>query len=169
MGFGSEKEAKDWAFNVTTCRFEPHEIASKLSQYKHNVKIMPDDADKEYWHGQYAQLKAYAESEEFIDGRYPQGLDKLFCELVEFRATIYAYEQKPKGDEFLQSFFFQHWQLGASYAVTCIIGKLVSTHKDDYSLVKLWKEVAPFVEKTELLGAGEAQILARKLDKSVRK
>jgi len=91
-------------------------------------------------------LKEWVDSGNFKNGHYPQGVDELIFELIEWQASIYAFQNvDTEKNPFLEHAFYAQWLMGGIYAIFCLIGKLVSKDQRDNSLRKLWNTVHNYI------------------------
>jgi hypothetical protein len=146
MQFNTIDEAKEYVVAVTNKAKSLKEINSAISYYQKMVDNAHTDESRNFWLDELSKLNAWKDSDDFKQGNYPQGIDELVIELVEWRAIIYAFQHvDTKRNPFNESGFYAQWYLGAIYGVFTIIGKLVSKDIRDRSLRKLWEVVSPMM------------------------
>ncbi|EGL54535.1 hypothetical protein MAMP_01247 [Methylophaga aminisulfidivorans MP] len=127
MDFFSEKEAKSYTLSMMTGYLSHEQLLQKLDDFKNFREIEPNDEEKEYWSKKITELEHWLNSSKYQDGEYPQGLDQLFLDLVEWRASIFALQSVNATKELFSKYiFYSQWMNGATYAVFSILGKLVS-------------------------------------------
>lgn len=141
-------DAKVYATNVTSGRLNLDEASERIESFRKFKNNATEESEKLNWQERINELISWINSEQFKNGDFPQGIDTLVLDLIEWRAMIYAFTHaKTKANPFDKSPFFSQWITGAAYAVFSIIGKLNSHNKDDNSLRCLWNTVKPFIEQ----------------------
>lgn len=146
LNFNTVDEAKEYVVSVTNKAKSIEEIESALAYYQKKVNKAHSEESKNLWLNELNKLKQWKQSDDFKNGNYPQGIDELILELIEWRSTIYAFQHTDsKTNPFKKSGFYAQWYLGAIYGVFSIFGKLLSKHNRDNSLRKLWKVVSPIM------------------------
>ena len=146
MQFNSVNDAKEYVVAVTNKAKTLKEINSATSYYQEMVDSAHSDESRILWMDELSKLNAWKDSDDFKQGNYPQGIDEIFLELIEWRAMIYAFHNvDTKRNLFNESGFYAQWYLGAIYGIFTIIGKLVSKDKRDSSLRRLWEIVSPIM------------------------
>lgn len=152
-----------------TSRYHTGEEAqAALSNYRSYLERAETEDQRTLWGEKVAGLEKWLSSEEFRTGEYPQGLDELVLDLVDWRSMIFSFQNVDLQDQrFTSSRVFAQWQSGAAYAVACILGKLVSRDARDNSLVNVWEQVAPFMIKDHCCTQEEADEIARQLQRRV--
>ncbi|MDR2220360.1 MAG: hypothetical protein LBE24_07250, partial [Methylobacillus sp.] len=142
------EEAKIYAVNVTSGKLTSAQVSVRLESFKKYKENAIGAEEKQDWQRQIDELQIWANSETFTSGDFPQGIDTLVFDLIEWRAMIYAFTQANTKDNPFHKFpFFSQWLVGATYAVFSIIGKLNSHYPDDTSLRKVWGKIRPFIEQ----------------------
>lgn len=164
MEFKSEVDAKTYSLSVTARNLHPDDAQNMLESYKLYLKSAQSIEDKKFWENEIRVLNEYIQSDEFINGKYAQGVDELIFEIIEWRASIYAFQDVDTNhDPFLEHAFCAQWLMGGTYTVFCILGKLVSRDNRDSSLRKLWPLVSKYVNNSGLCGNGEFEIIEKKM------
>jgi hypothetical protein len=136
VSFQNSDEAKSFAVEMTSHR-QNHEQTLHSLQYFKNNHARADNEHKEFWAERIAELEAWLVSETYKNGDYPQGIDDLMLELIEWRASIYALQNTvTKLNPFDDHVFFQQWLIGATYAMHSLLGKLVGNDPRENSLQK---------------------------------
>jgi hypothetical protein len=123
-----------------------------------------DQESQGVWKKQADDLAAWMESDEYKSGNFPQSVDQLMLELVEWRAMISAFDGvETEKSPFKEHIFFSQWFVGAAYAVFSIFGKLA---RGDNSLKTVWDQVVTFIAQDGACPADEiAEIKKRLHDK----
>lgn len=146
MQFCTVEEAKEYVVALTNKAKTLGEINSTISHYQEMFESAHTEESRALWLSELEKLKEWKNSDDFKQGNYPQGIDELILELIEWRAMVYAFQNvETINNPFKDSGFFAQWYLGAIYGVFTIIGKLVSKDKRDNSLRKLWALVSPLM------------------------
>ena len=160
------EEAKTFACNVTSGKLSPEQAQERLEFYKKYKQNAFGEEEKEDWQHRIDELDSWINSEQFRNGDFPQGIDTLVLDLIEWRAMIYAFTYaETKANPFDKSPFFSQWITGAAYAVFSIIGKLNSHNRDDNSLRCLWNTVKPFIEQEGVRSGEEIRHIDNCLDR----
>lgn len=164
MNFSNVSEAKEYVNKATNTARTLEEIESSISYFKGMLENTKNDEAKELWLAEINDLECWKANSDFIEGNYPQGLDELILEIIEWRAIIYALENVDIVSEpRKQSGFFAQWNLGAVYGIFIIIGKLVSKDPRDNSLRKLWENVSPTMLQDSACTHSEVDYINQKL------
>ena len=85
MKFSSEQEAKNHAMMLTASHLHPSDIEKRLNSYREYLADAHDRETKEFWRQEITALGEWASCRKYIEGDYPQSIDKLVLELVELR------------------------------------------------------------------------------------
>lgn len=72
--------------------------------------------------------------------RSTKGIDVMMIDMIQFRAMIYAFKSLEGNHAFIQTVFFKTWQVGITYAIYSLFGKLADKQQDVSSLKKSWDE-----------------------------
>lgn len=164
MEFKSEDDAKNYSIGITAKPLHPDDVENRISSYRSYSESAVDEENKKYWLNELDKLEEYVASDEYKNGEYSQGIDILILELIEWRASISAFQKiDNKNDPFTKHAFYAQWAMGGTYAVFCILGKLVSKDSRDNSLRKLWKMVSGYIENSGLCGNGEVELIFNKM------
>lgn len=167
MEFDSEDDAKNYAVGITAKHLHPDDAQNQLDSYKSYHESAHSVEDKDYWEKEVRNLEKYINSDEFKNSEYPQGIDELIIELIEWRAAIYAFQNvDTEQDPFKEHAFYAQWLMGGTYTVFCILGKLVSKDNRDNSLRKLWPIVSDYVKNYGLCGEGETEKIEEKMHRT---
>lgn len=160
----SIESAKEYALCATTRRQSEEETRQHLHYCRTSLENAPDSETKSIWTERIKVYEQWLASDEFKQGKYPQGIDDLVLNLVDWRATVYAFQRvKLDNNTFQSCHLFSQWQSGAGYAIACILGKLTSKDKRDNSIVNVWKRVSPFMVQDHACTSDEASVISRKL------
>lgn len=138
--FDSEDEAKNYAVSLMARVQTRAEAERTIDTYRLYFANAESSEDQSLWKAEIDSIQHWLESEEFAIGGYATGLDTLYLQMIEWRASLFAFDQIDT-DVFGKHLFFAQWLSGASHAVFVTLGKLVSEGKKDISLIKLWREV----------------------------
>lgn len=167
MEFSSVTEAKEYVVKVTSKAMTEDEIKSSIDFYHDLSTRSIDDNEKKIWLTEIKKLKEWKNSDEFKNGNYPQGIDELILEVVEWRAAVYSFQNvDTKRDAFKESGFYAQWLLGAVYGVFTVIGKLISKDNRDNSLRKLWFQLSPLMLQDKACTHEEVEYINQEMDKS---
>jgi hypothetical protein len=144
----SIEDAKSYAVNQTN-RCLTQEVSDKRLEYlRDQFDRATTDEGKKVWGNEIEKIESWLKSDDFKNGSFPQGIDELMLELIEWRTMIYAFQNtETESNPFEECIFLSQWLVGGTYAIFSILGKLVSKDSRDNSLRKLWKEISPFIEK----------------------
>lgn len=146
MNFNTVDEAKEYVVLVTNKAKSIEDIDSTLAYYQQMVDKAYSEDSRSLWLNELNKLKQWRHSDNFKNGNYPQGIDELILELIEWRSAIYAFQHTAsKTKPFKESGFYTQWYVGAIYGVFSIFGKLLSKDNRDNSLRKLWKVISPIM------------------------
>jgi len=163
----SIEDAKNYAIDATNRRLSPEEATNKLSEYRKNLAKANHPDDQQYWQEYIGELEKWLDSDNYKQGTYPQGIDSLIFELVEWRSSIQAFQEvELSNEQFRSSHFFALWQSGAAYAIACILGKLTSKHPKDNSLSNVWKCIMPYIVEDMACSEEEAATITQKLHRT---
>ena len=144
----TSEEAKLYACERTNRCLTAEEAERRLVYFRTQYDGATDQQAKDIWHDQIEQIETWRNSGTFKNGEFPRGLDELMLELIEWRALKYAFQNlETEKSPFKVHVFFMQWLVGGTYAVFALLGNLVSDHRRDSSLRKLWREVSPFIEQ----------------------
>lgn len=144
MQFRAIEEAKEHIVALTNKAKSLEEINSTISHYQEMFESAHNEESRSLWLSELEKLKEWKDSDDFKQGNYPQGIDELVLELIEWRAMVYAFQNvETKNNPFKESGFYAQWYLGSIYGIFTIIGKLVSKDRRDNSLRKLWEATSP--------------------------
>lgn len=144
MQFSTVEEAKEYVVALTNKAKSLEELNSTISHYQEMFESARNEESRGLWLSELEKLKEWKDSDDFKQGNYPQGIDELVLELIEWRAMVYAFQNvETKSNPFKESGFYAQWYLGSIYGVFTIIGKLVSKDRRDNSLRKLWETASP--------------------------
>ncbi|WP_126454374.1 hypothetical protein [Sulfuriflexus mobilis] len=164
MEFISEEDAKNYCMGITTGHLSHEEIKNKIDSYNFYKENACSEEDKNHWEDEINKLKSWSNSNEFKNGDYPQGIDELILELIEWRASIYSFQNTDtERNPFKKYVFHAQWLTGGIYAIFCLIGKLVSKDPRDNSLRRLWNAVSGYIDSSGLCGEGELEQIEIKM------
>ncbi|WP_421227904.1 hypothetical protein [Aeromonas enteropelogenes] len=143
MKFNSISEAKEYVVFCTNKAKTIEDIDLNISYYQKIVDCTDCENSRELLLLEIDKLNKWKDSSDFKSGSYPQGIDELILELIEWRAIIYALQSvETKRKPFEESGFYWQWYVGGIYGVFSIFGKLLSKDQRDNSLRKLWKDIS---------------------------
>jgi hypothetical protein len=163
MEFSTEDDAKNYSVGVTCKHIHPEDINGRLGEYKSYLASASDE-HKNYWQEEVNNLEGWINSDEFISGEYPRGIDELVLELIEWRAVIFAFQNVDiESDPFKRHAFYAQWLVGGTYTIFCLLGKLVSKDLRDNSLRKLWPMVSGYISDSGLCGNTEIDYINEKM------
>ncbi|MFB2718367.1 hypothetical protein [Shewanella xiamenensis] len=146
MQFNTVDEAKEYVVSLTNKARTIENIDSAISYYQEMVDSSDSEDSKKLWLSELDKLNELKNSDDFKNGKYPQGIDDLVLELVEWRSIIYAFQNvDTQREPFKESGFYAQWYLGGIYGVFSIFGKLLSKDIRDNSLRKLWETISPIM------------------------
>lgn len=144
MKFNTIDEAKEYVCSRTNKARTIENIDAAISYYQERADNAHCEDSKNLWLSELSHLNKWKNSDDFRKGNYPQGIDELILELVEWRSVIYAFHNiEAKRNPFKESGFYAQWYVGAIYGIFSIFGKLLSTDNRDNSLRKLWESILP--------------------------
>ncbi len=150
MNFSNMDEAKRYVVEVARKSRTLEDIDSSVDWYQKLIDRSVHESSKDLWQAELHKLVTWKNGDEFKSGKYPQGINELLFELIEWRSAIFSFQKvDTKVDLFKESGFFAQWYVGAIYGIFTIIGKLVSKHSSDSSLRKLWENVSPVALKNQ--------------------
>jgi hypothetical protein len=163
--FKDTNEAKEYTVNYTNKSKTLEQINSSMNFYKGMLEEAHSEESKKIWQDELNKLEDWKNSDDFKAGRYPQGIDELILELIEWRAVIYAFQQvNTERDPFKESGFFAQWYIGAVYGIFTIVGKLVSCDSRDKSLRKLWANISPIILSDGACTEAEVKFINEQID-----
>ena len=146
MMFNTIDEAKEYVVLHTNKARTIEDIDSNITYYKKMVNNSHSEESKNLWLSELDKLNEWKNSDNFKNGIYPQGIDELIIELLEWRSVIYAFQHvETRREPFKESGFYAQWYIGAIYGVFSIFGKLLSKDNRDNSLRKLWRIISPIM------------------------
>lgn len=167
MAIRTSEEAKTRTVEATSRRRSHDESLRFLEDLRGYLARANDEKGKDIWRTQINALQGWLASEEYRSGDYPQGIDELVLELIEWRAMQHAFQQvDTKSKPFLEYVFFQQWLVGSTYAASSLLGKLVGKAPGENSLRKLWWEVGKFVSRDGACTKAELKLIAELLDRN---
>ncbi|EPI0763999.1 hypothetical protein [Vibrio alginolyticus] len=146
MNFQNVSAAKEYVLAATNRAKTAEVINSSIEYHQRMVDQAHNDKSRGLWERELEKLELWKNSDDFKNGNYPQGIDELILETIEWRAIQFAFQSvDTKRNPFKESGFFAQWYLGSIYGVFTIIGKLISKDIRDNSLRKLWDDVSPIM------------------------
>lgn len=167
MHFKSIDEAKMFACAVTSSYLNEEDALKKLKTYKTYLKNSSTVDEKKFWNEEIKSLEDWLSSDKFKAGNYAQGIDALILELVEWRSSLFAFESvEVANSPFVKHLFHAQWLMGAAYTTICIVGKLVSKHRNDNSLIKIWNNLYQIMLEDQAVTEAEAKSINELLDKT---
>ena len=167
MSICTSEEAKTRTVEATSRRRSHEESLKFLKDLRGYLVRANDEESRKTWQTQIVALESRLASEQYLSGEYPQGIDELVLELIEWRAMQHAFQHvETKNQPFHQHAFYQQWLIGSTYAVSSLLGKLVGKAPGENSLRKLWWEVGKFVARDGACTKGELKLIGELLDKT---
>jgi hypothetical protein len=160
----SSEEARTYACEMCGRCLSGEETERRLLYFRTQHEQCGDLDARQFWAGHIASLESWLGSAAFERGEFPQGLDELMLELIEWRAALFAFEHvEAKAVPFKTYAFYMQWRMGATYAVLAILGKLVNEHRQDNSLRNLWTVVSPFIRQDGACATAEHDHIDRQI------
>ena len=167
MAIRTSEEAKTRTVEATTRRQSHEESLKFLADLRGYLARANDEESRGTWRTQIVALENWLASEQYLSGEYPQGIDELVLELIEWRAMQHAFQHvETKEQPFLEHTFYQQWLIGSTYVVSSLLGKLVGKIPGENSLRRLWWEIGKFVARDKACTKGELKIIGELLDKT---
>jgi hypothetical protein len=146
LEFNAIDEAKEYVVSLTNKARTIENVDSAIRYYQEMVDSSHSEDSRILWLSELDKLNEWKNSNDFKNGNYPQGIDDLVLELVEWRSVIYAFQNvDTKREPFKESGFYAQWYVGGIYGIFSIFGKLLSKDRRDNSLRKLWKTISPIM------------------------
>lgn len=165
MEFNTIDEAKEYVVSLTNKARTIENIDSAVTYYQEMVDGAHSEYSRNLWLSELEKLNKWKNSSDFKHGNYPQGIDDLILELVEWRSVIYAFQNvETKRNPFKESGFYAQWYVGGIYGVFSIFGKLLSKDKRDNSLRKLWEIISPIMLREGACSKPEVDCIDAALD-----
>ena len=144
----TREDAINYACYYTSRHLTKAEIQARIEESRKALERETIEESKVYHNERLEELTALLEEEFFINGDYPQAIDTLLFDLIEWRAMFYALERvSTSANPFDEHLFFQQWKVGGAYAMYSQLSKLASQKKADFSLRKLWCDIREFIEQ----------------------
>lgn len=163
MQFKNEDDAKKYTCEYTVRMLSLEEAQQRIKDHKKILQQMTTDDGCKFWQEQITGLEEYVKSDDLKTGVFPQSIDTMFFETVEWSALLSAFHNPNINESvFYETAFFQRWQIGAVYVILSNIAKLLSKRNGDHSLARLWKEIKPFLKPH--IDGNEFYYLNEKLD-----
>ncbi|HBM90433.1 MAG TPA: hypothetical protein DD400_00930 [Rhodospirillaceae bacterium] len=163
MRLRNEDDAKKYTCEYTVSKLSLKEAQQRINNHKKILENTTTDEDRAFWQEQITGLEEYIKSEDLKTGTFPQSIDTVLFETVEWSALLSAFHNPNINEStFFETAFFQRWQIGAIYVILSNIAKLLSKKNGDHSLTRLWKEVSPFLKNH--IAKDEFDYIRRKLD-----
>ena len=167
MAIRTSEEAKTRTVEATTRRLSHEESLKFLEDLRRYLTQADDEVSRGGWRIQIVALENWIASDQYLSGEYPQGIDELILELIEWRAMQHAFQHvETKEQPFLEHTFYQQWLIGSTCVVSSLLGKLVGKIPGENSLRRLWWEIGKFVARDKACTKGELKIIAELLDKT---
>ena len=167
MAILTSEEAKTRTVQATSRHRSHDESLRFLEDLRGYLARANDEESRKTWRAQIDGLENWIASEQYQRGDYPQGIDELVLELIEWRAMQHAFQLvETKHQPFLDHAFYQQWLIGSAYAVSSLLGKLVGRAPQENSLRKLWWEVEKFVARDGACTKGELKRISKLLHRA---
>lgn len=107
MIFKNISDAKEYVVQVTNKARTIDQINSSIEYYQSMVDSANSDESRSLWESEVEKLKLWKNSDDFKDGSYPQGIDELILEVIEWRSVQAAFQEiETEKDLFKHSGFF---------------------------------------------------------------
>ncbi|GEM_PF-1190978 len=156
--------AKEYAINATNRRLTEEECRKRLADFREYLGNARLESDIATWQEQICALEEWLESPEFKTGAFPAGIDAMIFEMIDWRASVNAFQHVGlEKTPFRTSLFFAQWLSGAAYSILCNLGKLTSKDERDNSLRQVWEQVNGFMVQDGACSREEAEALTKKL------
>lgn len=163
--FLTEDDAKNYACGRLAKMHTLESARDRIQTYDIALKNGSDGDRFLAWRTDRERLIAWLESDEFKTGAYPQGIDEVFLQMIEWRASVYAFSNVEHPESpFSTHWFFAQWLTGANYALFTLLGKLLGKDPRDNTLRQLWADVGSFVSASDLTSRSETDLIAAALD-----
>ncbi|MDD2466037.1 MAG: hypothetical protein PHI97_18725 [Desulfobulbus sp.] len=160
------EDAKNHAYNATNRCLSQEESNKRLEYFRSQFNKATTEDAKNIWCHEINKIEVWLKSDDFKNGNFPQGINELMLELIEWRSMKYAFQNTvTESNPFKKYVFLSQWLVGGTYAVFSLLGKLVSKDNRDNSLRKLWTETCVFIEKDGACTKEEIDYINAKLDK----
>lgn len=162
----SSADAKNFAIQATSGHLS-HDLAiERLESFRGYLARSDDEQHQRTWQSEIDALEKWLSSEDYKNGSYPQGIDGLILELVEWRATFYAFQLvETARSPFKDYVFYQQWLIGGAYCMFSLLGKLTGKSRRENSLRNLWKQIAKFVGEDGACMKAELDYIEKQLNK----
>lgn len=92
MKFNTIDEAKEYVVSITNKARTVENVDAAISHYQEMVDRSHSEDSRNLWLSELDKLNQWKNSDDFKNGNYPQGIDDLILELVEWRSVIYAFQ-----------------------------------------------------------------------------
>ena len=170
MTIRTSDEAKTRTVEATNRRQSHDKLLKFLKDLRGYLARANDEESRKTWQTQIDSLESWLGSEEYKRGDYPQGIDELVLELIEWRAMQHAFQHiETKRQPFIEHVFYKQWLIGSTYAVFSLLGKLTGKAPQENSLRKLWWEVGKFVSRDDACPKEELKHISEQLHKATGK
>jgi hypothetical protein len=164
MSFRTSAEAKTYAVEATSRRRTHDESLRWLRDLYAHLSRESDQRVRGVWREQIDSLEAWLASEAYKAGDYPQGIDELVLELIEWRALQHAFQSVETNKKpFRDHVFYQQWLIGSIYAVFSLLGKLTGNAKREASLLKVWQKVESWISSDGACAKAELNFIKTRL------
>lgn len=168
MEFNTIDDAKEYVVSVTNKARSIEDIESAICYFQEMADSSHDNDSRVLWISELNKLNQWKHSDDFKAGNYPQGIDDLVLELIEWRSIIYALQNvETKREPLKESGFYAQWYVGAIYGIFSIFGKLLSKDERDNSLRKLWVNMSPIMLSDGACTKAEVDYINSALDKKI--
>jgi hypothetical protein len=165
VSFNNSDEAKNFAVEATSRRQSHEEVLKTIRNFQ-GFHDRADENEKRFWAKKIAELEDWLASQKFKNGDYPQGIDDLMLELIEWRATVYALQHiESKQSPFIEHVFYQQWLIGSVYATHSLLGKLTGNDPRENSLRNLWWKVNRYIARDGACKKQELKCIDEQLSK----
>lgn len=136
----AKEEVKRSLMDALCIVMTKEELVVRINDYEKYASQESCQKQKAQWHKSAAACRELLNDEDYLSGNYPQSLDKLILDLVEWRALTEAMQKAVQVDSTLGgSPFFCMWFTGAGYSAIATFGKLASNSQNEpRSILKLW-------------------------------
>jgi hypothetical protein len=159
-------DAKNYAIRATSGHLRRDQAIERLEIFRGYLSRSDDEQHLRTWQTEIDALEKWLESDVYKSGSYPQGIDELMLELVEWRAALYAFELvETQRSPFKNYVFYQQWLIGGAYCMFSLLGKLTGKFEKENSLRNLWKQISKFIEEDGACKKDELHYIEKQLDK----
>lgn len=159
-------DAKSYAIRVTSGHMSHEEAIKTLEDFRGYLSHSDAEQHQQTWQSKIDALEKWLASDEYNSGNYPQGIDKMILELVEWRAMFYAFKLVETGrSPFKDYVFYQQWYIGGAYCMFSLLGKLTGKDPRENSIRNLWHKISRFIREDGACTLAELDFIEKQLNK----